>query len=89
MLRRPSFFAILAIILGTARAASGTPCLALRPTDVTADWSYAGAEVGNFDTPEGNVRVWYATTGKHAAPSVAGLALPLPSRRRAQQPRAR
>lgn len=76
MLGCPRFFAILATISGTAPVAAGTPCLALRPTDVTADWSYAGAEVGNFDTPEGNVRVWYATTGKHAAPSVAGLALP-------------
>jgi hypothetical protein len=76
MLRRPRFLAILAIISGTAPAAAGTPCLALRPTDVTADWSYAGAEAGHFDTPEGNVRVWYATSGKHATPHVAGRELP-------------
>jgi hypothetical protein len=76
MLGRSRFFALLASISGTAPAAAGTPCLALRPTDVTADWSYAGAEARNFDTPEGNVRVWYATSGKHATPSVAGRGLP-------------
>lgn len=58
------------------RAAAAGPCLALRPTAVDAAWSYDGAEAASFDTPAGNVRVWYARGGRHAPPGAASVEVP-------------
>ena len=70
------FLATLAAISCTARAAAGAPCLALRPTDAAADWSYAGAEAASYDTAEGSFRVWYTKAGKHAPPGSDGSSVP-------------
>lgn len=59
--------------LFASRAAAGATCYALRPTEPGAERTYAGAPATVFDTPEGNVRVWYALEGPHA-PESAGVA---------------
>jgi hypothetical protein len=62
--------------LSSTRAASSAACYALRPTSPDAAWSYAGAPVMAFDTPEGRVRVWFALEGQHAPLGAQGEQTP-------------
>lgn len=59
--------AVLGVVSSVTHVAHAATCLALRPTSAVAAWSYAGAAVSSLATPEGNFRVWYAESGKHAA----------------------
>lgn len=70
-MRAVPLLSVALTLLLAARATAGATCYALRPTEVGAERSYAGAPATAFDTPEGNVRVWYALDGPHA-PEGAG-----------------
>ena len=69
-------FLLASALSFAARAAAGVDCYALRPTQPDAEWSYAGAAAAVFDTPEGNVRVWYALEGPHAPAGAAAAQVP-------------
>jgi hypothetical protein len=70
------FFVAFAAVSGATSGARALPCLALRPTDVAADWSYAGAQATSIATAQGNVRVWFATEGPHAPLGVSSAEPP-------------
>lgn len=67
---------VLGLLSCMTRVAGGAGCLALRPTSTEAEWSYDGAPVSHFDTPQGHFRVWYATEGRHAPLAVTPNAAP-------------
>lgn len=69
-----SSIAALASAILAASAASAD-CPQMRPTDPGgyAGFAYGMDPVSSYTTPEGRVRVWFATSGPHA-PAVAGAA---------------
>ena len=46
--------------------AAAADCVAQRPTQESAAWTYAGAPAGSLNSPRGSAKVWYATSGAHA-----------------------
>lgn len=60
--------AVLSLPMTLARPSAAQDCLAGRPTDPAAGWSYGSAEVASFADPGGKVRVWYTPEGAHAPP---------------------
>ena len=76
-MRRAILLSIALTSLSSKGAASSGACYALRPTAPDAAWSYAGAPVTAFDTPQGRVRVWFTLEGRHAPAGAQAEQTPL------------
>ncbi|APR75475.1 Hypothetical protein A7982_00821 [Minicystis rosea] len=63
---------ILVFALAIARDAHADDCASVRPTDPGGYFGigYGADPVASYDTPEGRVRVWYATSGSQAPKAI-------------------